>query len=263
MLDLFALLGPVFVLATLAGIFVMLTGWRPRGGGRGIRIMPSRLPGPTTLLAGVFVSLSIGSVLEGFQLPWEAAAGWGCGLGLLLGILYAVQSELVLGIVYCVIGVVALVPAVSDFVSAADCIVVDPGWRVPALILVVLLAMGGGVLGFIVRRRFYLASALALTAGIEILLFASSPLGISLASLGAPAWIAAGVLAILVGFATTYSPEFVIGAGAVVLSVTLLGVGVVAGSACSEPDTSGVLIALVFVVVFIVTAKVGSAIRPR
>ena len=276
------LIGLALVLVILVGVLrVMFRSQKPSPDKVERPWLRSFLSG--TFLAGLLSAVAVGALVH--DSSRGQSDGWAIGLvvGAVIALIFGPLSVakkwdtdgVLTGLLSAVFGAIGLIVTVSSyFTPQGVCTPADIGQRVLGFALVVVALVLGSTLAW-TRSLFHLKnlgpSLLALFGVLQILdllVFLSNPLGVTLTGLGISGWLMTLVAAFAMGFATPIWPKFV-------LAVTGISVGAGAvyatssGAATSlcvpgvaDPSALGPLIG--YVAVFAVVRLVlGRVLNPQ
>lgn len=190
----------------------------------------------STFLAGLLSAVAVGALAH--DSARGQGAGWlvGATLGACVGFLFALLSfggkwnsdGLFTGLLSALFGIIGLIVTVSTyFTPQGVCTPADVGQRVLGFALVaVALTLGASLAwtrGLFAIRNFgpSLLAVFGTLQVLDILIFLSNPLGVTLAGIGLSGWTITLVAALALGFAASIWPELVL---------TVTGIAVAAGA---------------------------------
>jgi len=159
-----------------------------------------------------------------------------------------------------VAGTVGIIGTVIGFVSDVQC----GGAALHARLLSLAVLAGAALVGALVAvgtGRLRSSSALAGFAALEVLVFLSTPLGISIVDTSGWGITASLVIAGLFGFFAFIAPRIIIGLSAVAVALITVGVAATAGVACGAQQWDAIAAIAAFTVSYLVCASVARLVR--
>lgn len=213
-------------------------------------------------VGGLVGSFAVATTLSGTS----AGAGGGSAAGALLAVAYFLLTRLRLPagirIVSGLVGTAGLVSLTVTVVSGQRCTAI-PFWHRVLVIGLIVVAAALGTVASLMMGRPRIPSTLALFGALEIVVFVSSPLGVSLINLPVAAWIVAFAAAVLLGALGALAPQFVIGmTGAVIVVATVMSATTFGDTCTSGPAVQNLSSLAAFSVVYgLLTVTVGRWIR--
>lgn len=211
---------------------------------------------------GLVASFAVATTLSGTS----AGAGGGSAAGALLAVAYFLLTRLRLPVgirvVSGLVGTAGFIALVVTLVAGQGCTAI-PVWQRILVIGLLVLAAALGTVASLVMGRPRIPSALALFGALEIVVFVSSPLGISLLDQPVAAWIVAFATAVLLGALSALAPQFVIGmTGAVIAVATVMSATVFGDTCMSGPALQNLSSLAAFSAVYVLlTVALGRWIR--
>lgn len=223
------MLGVMMLLFFVVGVYyVMLkrgvrppspSGGRSTSGSRWVSLPAA--PALASVLDGLLAALAVASIVSFLRIEPVATLVLGAGIGVLAGVFgprYGSGSWL--DLVYSMIGLWAVIPAVSAVLATDDCFgPLERGGRILALITLAL-CMGVGLIAGWYRRTSSLAKAgLGIFAMVEVLLVAVGPIGSALTGDDGQTLVLMMTLVALLGGLVGFWAELTLPVVAVVLAV--------------------------------------------
>lgn len=284
-------MGDVVKLAVLAIVLVgvlafMLRGLRPRGGpgsagAKSVDQLPRYTSGPATsgFVTGFVTAMAVILFVRS-SAPTVSEAGAALACGVFFAVFSGRGSLTLRSIVAGAAGLLGVIPSFQQLQGGGQCSAADPFFSLAMGGLLVAVVVGATVFSSRVNRtpgyrwatlagnglaRWLLLPS-AVFGGLQVILFLTTPLGVSLSLTSSPAMGATLGVVGSVGFGLLagFVPGLAILLGGAAIAVTQILVEAMWGSACLPPLGVGAVVPLVvFVVAYVVVTFVIDPFRRR
>lgn len=251
----------LLVLAFLVGVLALMVPRLRRGPAASSLAGLRRYRSPDDLggyLGGMLAALAVAS----FCTATGMLTATSVTVGALMGVAWVIVRPFAFlrGVLAGSTGVLGIIGTVLGFFSDAQCGNVALSARLASLVvLAVAAAIGAALAG--VTGRLRPSGALAVFAALEVLVFLSSPLGVSVIDTSGFGVVASIVIAAVFGFFAFLAPRAVMGLGAVAVGVTSVGAAATVGVACGANHWDAVIAMLGFTIVYALASTASTLVR--
>ena len=251
----------LLVCAFLVGVLALMVPRLRRGRGASSLAGLRRYRSPDDLggyLGGMLAALAVAS----FCTAVGTLTATSVTIGALMGIAWVIVRPFAFlrGVLAGSTGVLGIVGTVLGFFSDAQCGDVALSARLASLaVLAVAAAIGAAIAG--VTGQLRPSGALAGFAALEVLVFLSTPLGVSVLDTSGLGVVASIVISALFGFFSFLAPRVVMGLGAVAVGLTSVGGAATVGVACGTQQWDAVIAILGFTILYALCSAASRLVR--
>lgn len=252
----FVSLAPALVVfAAVVGVYLLMLGRLRRNGyvpktWRGARSLrfPDRVRGWP---AGLVATTAALAIFDAFDLADATLAGLA---GVSIAVI-ALVGRRAADVVFDLLALGAIIATVVDLLAQPDCTDVAGGWAVAAVSALLISSLIAYVAGVFLRWSRPSGVFLVVFALLEIAVFLALPLGVPLMAESPAMIVVTVIIAAIAGFAAAIFPGYVLGLGALGVTLASLGIAAGFGTMCS---TAGVWWPVVGLVAFALVFLLGS-----
>lgn len=251
----------LLVLVFLIGVLALMVPRLRSGRGASSLAVLRRYRSPDELggyLGGMLAALAVASFCTATGMLTATAVT----VGALMGIAWVIVRPVAFlrGVLAGSTGVLGIVGTVLGFFSDAQCGNIALSARLASLaVLAVAAGIGAAIAG--VTGRLRPSSALAGFAALEVLVFLSTPLGVSVMDTSGFGVVASVVIAAVFGFFAFLAPRVVMGLGAVAVGLTSVGAAATVGVACGTQQWDVVIAVLSFTILYALCSVAAKLVR--